>query len=139
MAVEIQVFPSLLEKAGMIGVFAMGNRGVSLSRLDELIKEEIGKVREHGVTRDEFEKARNQKEMELASAFGSMQSRARNLGRYHVFFDDTNLINKELAKYLSVTREDLQRVAKEYLNPKAVNILHYPVPEKNEKPEGKTG
>jgi len=138
-AVEIQAFPSLLEKAGMIGVFAMGNRGVSLSRLDELVKEEIGKVREHGVTREEFEKARNQKEMELASAFGSMQSRARNLGQYHVFHDDTNLINTELAKYLSVTREDLQRVAKEYLNPEAVNILHYPVPEKNEKPEDKTG
>lgn len=131
-AVEIQAFPSLLEKAGMVGVFAMGNRGVALSRLDQLINEEIAKVREHGVTPEEFEKARNQKEMELASAFGSMQSRARSLARYHVFYGDTNLINTELEKYLSVTREDLQRVAQEYLKPEAVNILHYPVPDKAE-------
>ncbi len=135
-AVEIQAFPSLLEKAGMVGVFAMGNRGVALSRLDDLIKEEIAKVREHGVTPEEFEKARNQKEMELASAFGSMQSRARSLARYHVFYGDTNLINTELEKYLSVAREDLQRVANEYLKPEAVNILHYPVPEKAAAPEG---
>lgn len=136
-AVEIQAFPSLLEKAGMVGVFAMGNRGVALSRLDQLINEEIAKVREHGVTPEEFEKARNQKEMELASAFGSMQSRARSLARYHVFYGDTNLINTELEKYLAVTREDLQRVANEYLKPDAVNILHYPVPEKAAGQEGK--
>lgn len=82
------------------------------------------------MTPEEFEKARNQKEMELASAFGSMQSRARSLARYHVFYGDTNLINTELQKYLSVVREDLQRVAQEYLKPEAVNILHYPVPDK---------
>jgi len=136
-AVEIQAFPFLLEKAGMVGVFAMGSRGVALSRLDELIQEEIAKVREHGVTPEEFDKARNQKEMELASAFGSMQSRAHSLARYHVFYGDTNLINTELERYLSVTREDLQRVANEYLKPEAVNILHYPVPGKAVAPEEK--
>jgi len=121
----------------MVGVFAMGSRGVALSRLDELIQEEIAKVREHGVTPEEFDKARNQKEMELASAFGSMQSRAHGLTRYHVFYGDTNLINTELERYLSVTRKDLQRVANEYLKPEAVNILHYPVPGKAVAPEEK--
>lgn len=136
-AVEIQAFPFLLEKAGMVGVFAMGSRDVALSQLDKLIQEEIAKVREHGVTPEEFDKARNQKEMELASAFGSMQSRAHSLARYHVFYGDTNLINTELERYLSVTREDLQRVANEYLKPEAVNILHYPVPGKAVAPEEK--
>ena len=34
----------------------------------------------------------------------------------YTFFKDTNLINKELDLYRKVTREDIRRVAKKYLN-----------------------
>jgi predicted Zn-dependent peptidase len=70
----------------------------------------------------------NQKEAEFAAAFGTMQSRARDLARYRVFYGDANLINTELDRYRAVKREDLQRVAKKYLTPEGVNILRFPVP-----------
>lgn len=125
-AVEAQAFPLLNEKAGMVAVFAIGNRGVTLSKLDELINDEVAKVRKDGVTDEELQKARNQRESEWASSYGTMQSRARALAHYHVFYGNTDLINTELQKYLSITRDDLHRVANEYLVPAGQFILHYP-------------
>jgi len=128
-ALEVEAFPYLLESAGMLGVFATGQRGVTLERLDALISDEVTRFKKEGATEQEFQKALNQKEAEFASSFGTMQTRAKNLARYHVFYGDANLINTELDRYLAVKREDLQRVAKKYLDEKAVHLLRYPVPE----------
>lgn len=127
-AVTAEAFPLLHEKAGMVAVFAVGNRGVTLQRLDELIDEEVEKLSKEGVTEEELQKARNQREVSWASSYGAMQSRARALAHYHLFFGNTDLINTELEKYLAVTREDLQRVARQYLVPSGRFVLHYPPP-----------
>ena len=133
-AVAVEAFAFLQEKAGMMGVFANGQRGVPLEKLDAAISDEIKNVRENGVTAEEFEKVRNQQESEFATAFGSMNARAKNLARYHVFFGDAGLINTELERYMKVKREDLQRVAKEYFKDDRTQILHYPVPAPAEAP-----
>jgi predicted Zn-dependent peptidase len=113
----------------MLGVFATGQRGVTLDQLDRLISDEVARFKKEGATEQEFQKALNQKEAEFASSFGTMQTRAKNLARYHVFYGDANLINTELDRYLAVKREDLQRVAKKYLPENGVHLLRYPVPE----------
>ncbi|MDB6154632.1 MAG: peptidase [Chthoniobacteraceae bacterium] len=133
-ALEVEAFPYLLENAGMLGVFATGQRDVTLDQLDTMITEEVDRVKSEGVTQEELQKALNQKETELASAFGTMNSRAKNLARYHVFYGDTNLINTELDRYLAVKRDDLQRVANKYLTPEGLNLLRYPVPAVTEAP-----
>ncbi len=127
-AVTAQAFPYLQEKLGMLGVFAVGQRGVPMEKLDALVDDEIARVQKEGVTEEEFQKTRNQKEAELAAAHGSAASRARALAHYHVFYKDTELVNRELEKYLAVTRDDLQRVAKKYLTASGKNVLHYPPP-----------
>jgi predicted Zn-dependent peptidase len=140
-ALDVEAFPYLMEKVGMLGVFATGQRGVTLDQLDALITDEVARIKKEGVTEQEFQKALNQKEAEFASSFGTMQTRAKNLARYHVFYGDANLINTELDRYLAVPRADLQRVAKKYLADDAVHLLRYPVPEAKpatgQKPEAK--
>jgi predicted Zn-dependent peptidase len=125
-ALNVDAFPFLLENAGMLGVFATGQQGVTLEQLDALIDEEVEKVKAEGVTEEEYRKALNQQEAEFASGFGTMATRARNLARYHVFYGDTNLINTELDRYFAVKREDLQRVARQYLTKEGVYVLRYP-------------
>jgi zinc protease len=127
-AVNVDAFAFLQEQAGLVGVFATGQRGVELDKLDAIIKDEIKNVRDKGVTEEEFQKARNQQEAEFATSFGSMHARAKNLARYRVFFGDAHLINTELDRYLKVKRADLQRVAKEYLRDDRTQVLRYPVP-----------
>ena len=128
-AVQAQAFPFMFEKGGMVGVFAVGNRGVALDKLDQLMDEEVQRVIREGVTEEELQKARNAKEAQLAGSYGTMATRARGLARYHLFYGDTNLVNTEINNYLKVSRADIQRVAKKYFTPEGRNVLHYPVPE----------
>jgi predicted Zn-dependent peptidase len=128
-ALAAQAIPILFEKAGVVGVFATGQRGVALEQLDKLMAEEVEKVKKDGITEEEFAKALNQKEAELANENGTMMARARNLANAHLFFGSTDEVNKELGRYLAVKREDLQRVAKLYLDEKKVHVVHYAVPE----------
>ena len=126
-ASDMDVFPFLLESGGMLGIFVIGNPDTSIDKLDALISAEVAKVRESGVSGEELQKAKNQKLKGLASAYGTAQRRAENLAQFHVTFGDTSQINKQWERFQSVTKEDIQRVAREYFKPQAVNILHYPV------------
>ena len=126
-ASDIDVFPFLLENGGMLGVFVIGNPDASIDKLDSLVTAEVAKVRESGVTAEELQKAKNQKTKALASAFATMHARAQSLAHFHVMFGDTNQINQQLDRFLAVTLEDIQRVARTYFLPQGVNILHYPV------------
>ena len=54
-----------------------------------------------------------------------------NLANYHTFYGNANLINTEIEKYLSVTREDILNVAKKYYNKENRVTLYYLPKEKN--------
>jgi predicted Zn-dependent peptidase len=125
-ALNAEAFPILMEQTGIVGVFATGMAGTSLEKLDALMTEEVEKVKAEGVTEEEFQKALNQKEAELANENGSMSARAKNLAHAHLFMGGTAEVNKQLDRYLAVKREDLQRVAKKYFVSDEVHILHYP-------------
>ena len=127
-ALEASAFPYFLEDGGMVGVFAVGNRGSTLEKLDALMDEEVAALRKDGVTEEEFQKARNQKEAEVASSYATDLARARGLADAHLFYGSTDEINHELDLYLKITREDLQRVANKYLAADRQDVLHYPVP-----------
>ena len=136
-ALNAEAFPMLFEKAGVLGVFATGQRGVTLEQLDKLITEEVEKVKSEGVSEEEFAKALNQKEDEISNENGTMLARAKSLANAHLFHGGTAEVNKELERYLAVKRADLQRVAKKYFAADKVYILHYPPPEpKAENDEG---
>ena len=47
-----------------------------------------------------------------------------------MYFGDANLINTELDRYMKVTREDIQRVAKKYFNTDNRVVLYY-LPKEN--------
>ncbi len=129
-AVNSSAFTYLQEKAGMVAVFAIGNRGVDIAQLDELIKTEVENLVENGISDEEWQKAMNIKEAELASSFGTMQNRAESLAYYRRWYGATDRINDELDLYRNVTKEKIQEVARKYLTQERRYTLHYPVPEK---------
>jgi predicted Zn-dependent peptidase len=72
-----------------------------------------------------YQKLQNQFENNYVNSNSSVEGVANSLARYHVLFGDTNLINSEIDIYRSITREEIQTVAKKYLNPNQRLILEY--------------
>ena len=70
-------------------------------------------------------KIRNQEETGFIEKNSTVQGKAIELANYHVFFGYANLINSEIDKFMAVSKEDLRRVAKQYLSASNRTVLYY--------------
>ena len=73
----------------------------------------------------EFQKIRSQVETAFVRKNSTVQGKAEQLANYHLFFGSAQLINSEIERYMSVTREDISRVARQYLTEDNRTVLHY--------------
>lgn len=124
-AAFVQAFPFTLEDAGLYITYGFVNVGVDPTALEEGMNVEVEKVKNALVSEQEFQKIRNQVESDFIQRNGSVAGIAESLADYHVYYNDTNLINTELERYMKVTREDLMRVAKKYLTKDQRVVLYY--------------
>lgn len=119
-----------MEDPGLGIVAAIAADGVSLDALGASLDEEIKLIQNEMISTEEFEKIRNQFENQIVSSNSSVEGIAENLAQNYMYFGSTELINKQMERYMSVTKEDIMRVAKKYLTPENRIILYY-LPKKN--------
>ncbi|MDP4192449.1 MAG: pitrilysin family protein [Bacteroidota bacterium] len=125
-ALFVGSFPFSLEDPGLFLVYSICNVGVSANQVDSLINKEILKVQSDLIDQKEFEKLRNQVENDFVGNKETNLGIATSLANYYLFFKgNTNLINTELERYMKVTREDIKRVANEYLTDRNETLLYY--------------
>jgi zinc protease len=136
LALFVGSFPFSLENGGMFVNFGIANMGNTPEDLEKAMNEEIERVKNELVPEREFQKLRNQIENRFISSNSNVTGIAESLANYRVYFGDTNLINAEIDRYMSVTREDLMRVAKKYFVPENRVTLHYLPKSAQKKPEG---
>jgi predicted Zn-dependent peptidase len=91
--------------------------GTDLTSLEDLVYEEIERLRGDLIADWEHDKVRMQLRRERAQQLYSTRRRANSLGHFAVYYDDPSLINTVWQKYQMVEKADLQRVVKTYLNP----------------------
>ena len=106
-------------------IMAFPNMGIDPYELEKAIDTEVEKVKTQLIPENEFQKLRNQFENNIISENQRMATIAHNLATNYIYFGDASLINKELEKYMAVTREDIQRVANEYFRPENRVVLYY--------------
>lgn len=125
LAVQASIVPINLEKSGMILLYGIPNVGVNPKEMEEVLFEEIKEMIDNGITDEELEKVKNQQEAQFVSDKKDVLGKAQSLADYNAYFGDPNMINTELQKYLSVTKEDILRVARKYFDTKNRVILTY--------------
>ena len=107
----------------------------TLETLITEIDEEISKIQNKLISEKDYQKLQNQFESEFVNSNSTIEGIANSLAEYYVFYDgDTNLINKELDLYKSISREEIRNVAQKFLNTNQRLELHYlPESQKEEK------
>ncbi|MFT6336504.1 MAG: zinc protease [Saprospiraceae bacterium] len=124
-AVFVGNFPLGLEDPGAAIAFGIANMGVDILEVEKSIDAQIEKVQNELITDTEFQKLKNQTENDFITSNSRIAGIAESLANYKMYFGETNLINTELDRYLAVTKEDIQRVAKQYYNTNNRVVLHY--------------
>ncbi|MBI1224076.1 MAG: insulinase family protein [Bacteroidetes bacterium] len=118
-------FPLSLEDPGVSIAFGICNAGVDPKEVETSMDAEVTKVQNELITEAEFQKLRNQVENDFVTTNETVQGIAESLANYHTYFGDANLINTEIDRYMKVTREDIQRVAKKYFTKDNRVVLYY--------------
>lgn len=124
-ALYVGAFPFALENPGLFITLGIVNGDVTLADLESAMDAEVNKVQNELITESEFQKLRNQIESDFYNQQSTMEGIAEALANYHTYYGSANLINTEIDRYMKVTREDIQRVAKKYLIPTNRVVLYY--------------
>lgn len=113
------------EDYGMYLVYALPVGEISLDVLVTEMEEEISKVRNELISENDYQKLQNKFENNFVNSNSSIEGIANSLARNYMLYNDTELINKEIDIYRSITREEIQAVANKYLNPNQRVIIDY--------------
>lgn len=124
-AVAAGAFNLPSEDPGLAMMFGIANMGVKAEDLEKSMDDEISTLLTQGITDDELQKCKNQMENEFISQNQRVLGIVENLANYHVYFGDANLINKELDRYMKLTKADLMAAAKKYFTKENRLVLYY--------------
>ena len=135
MSLEVTAFNMNDEDYSTYVILSLPLGETKLENLITEIDEELTKIQKELISEKDYQKLQNQFESEFVNSNSTMEGIANSLAEYYVFYNgDTNLINKELDIYKSITKEEIRNVAQKYLNPNQRLELHYlPKVQKEEK------
>ncbi len=130
-AIYVGAFSLPFEDPGLAIMFAIANAGVDPKELETAMDAEVERIRKEPISTDELAKLKAQLETEAVHDNSRVSGVAHNLANAKVILGDTELVNKEIDRYLSLTAEDLMRAANTYFVPENRVVLHYlPLSEK---------
>jgi predicted Zn-dependent peptidase len=133
--IALDVSPSLSPAFDptFVVITAQPKEGIAPEKCEAAIYEELELVKKTLVSDRELEKARNIRLAEFYRQMRTISGRADTIGTYDVFGGDYRKLFDVVKNYNTVTKEDLQRVAKKYfgVNNRTVATL---VPENPEPP-----
>ena len=125
MALQVGALNFSQEDYGMYLIYGLPLGENSLESLVNAMDEEVIKIQTHLISEKDFQKLQNKFETDFVNSNASVEGIANSLAEYYTFFGDTNLINTEIDVYRSITREEIQAVAKKYLNKNQRLVLDY--------------
>ncbi|NNE03012.1 MAG: insulinase family protein [Eudoraea sp.] len=124
-ALQVGAFNNGQEDYGMYLVYALPVGETPLDVLITEMEEEIEKVRSELISENDYQKLQNKFENQYVNSNSSIEGIAGSLATSYMLYDDTNLINKEIDIFRSITREEIKAVAEKYLKPNQRAVIDY--------------
>ena len=116
------------QAAGIFYTSALARPGVDPDRVEGLLFEEIERLHDELASPEEIEKAKRQLEVGLIGGLETVHHVASRIGRDWVTFGRIRPLAERLEEIRSVTPEDVQRVARTYLQPSRRSVVHVKAP-----------
>ncbi len=111
--------------ASVTAGWATARPGVDLERLEAVYWEELRRLATEPPTADELDRAKALTEADELGALQRVEDRADRLSMFATLFDDPDLANRMLPRYLAVTAEQIRDVCAEVFNPDNRFVLTY--------------
>jgi zinc protease len=106
-----------LEHPGIFYAYAGVRPGGDPARVEAAFMQEVDRFKTEPVTDEELQKARTQLETGFVYGLKRVHGVASTVAQDHLLGGDATAINRKLAGWNAVTKEDLQRVAQKYFTP----------------------
>jgi predicted Zn-dependent peptidase len=125
-AQDVALFSMGLIAGGSVTAgWATARPGVDLVLLETAFWEELERLGQEPVSDDELERAKALTEADELGALQRVDEKADRLSMYATLFDDPEMINRILPRYLSTTAEQIRAVASEVFVPENRVVLTY--------------
>ncbi|HEY6271675.1 MAG TPA: pitrilysin family protein [Terriglobales bacterium] len=127
MALEADSEGNFTEDPNLFFVFAVLDGDYTPARAEAELESLLEDLRNHPVSEQELDKAKNEILNEFIVDRQSVQTRAEELGYDAVVLKDPELVNTEVERFLAVTSADIQHVARTYFVPQNMTRIEvYP-------------
>jgi len=113
---SVYSYNSLFSETGLFTIYA-GTRPSKTEQVIKLIKREINRLLEQGITPEELDRAKNHLKGELVLSMESTSHRMTRLGRSELSDGEFLSLDELMARIDAATAEDVNRVAREILDP----------------------
>ncbi len=111
------------ELSGSFEISAIASPGTTLSEIEKLIRSSMDEFEKKGVTEDDLKRYKAVYESYTINALNSVRGKGAQLAYYQTFTSNPDYIKTDLKRYLSVSKEDVMRVYKQYIKNKGSVIL----------------
>jgi zinc protease len=125
-AQDVAAFQNGMKLAGFFQVIVTPKPGVKPATVDSLVRAEIAKVQQDGITPRELARVQNTNRSSFLARLASVQQQADLLNYYNYYVDTPDYVQQDLARTDAVTPADVQRVAQSYLGKQKVVLTVVP-------------
>jgi zinc protease len=123
----IQAFASnpTAELAGEFTMFVLPFPGQSLDNFESEVRSILDEFAETGVSEDDLIKFKANQESSTINGLATVSGKVSQLASYQFMFDNPNMIQQDLKRYLDITADDVMRVFKKYIYKKPGVVMSY--------------
>jgi len=125
-AQDVSAFHGSREIAGTFQIVATAKPGKTLQELEAAVNEELAKIKAQPPTREELERAYNERESSFIYGLQTVLGKADQINQYNTYFKQPDYFRDDLARYQKVSAADVQRVADKYLTDKRMILSIVP-------------